>query len=61
MSKEKTYPNVEIRRVANGWIVYPGGNYRMNSDGVINQSEIRVFETWERCEQFLFNITDEAV
>ena len=60
MTKQKTYATVELRRVGNGWIVYPGGNYRANSDMMICSSEVHVFESWERCEEFLFAITEDA-
>ncbi len=60
MTKNKSYLKVEVRRVANGWIVFPGGSYAMSADRDCPPSDIHVFESWERCEEFVFAITEDA-
>jgi hypothetical protein len=51
---------VEIHRVANGWIVYPGLRYRPKSDEMVSLKETHVFESWEKCQQFIFMTTEDA-
>jgi len=57
MSAERPYwPNIELRRIANGWIVQPGPDFSRDRTYATSDN-VYCFTEWLDCERFMAEVT----
>lgn len=57
MTEMPYWPNIELRRVANGWIVQSGRDYSRDHNAL---GEVYCFIEWRDCEQFMAQVMEPA-
>jgi hypothetical protein len=55
MQEVKTMSALEVRRVANGWIVQPSKDLYM--DRCVMLTDVHVFGDWAECSDFMRQVT----